>query len=332
MSHLPHLIQNKSLLVLRSHFIRAIREFFWSKNFLEVETPTILKYPGQEPYLSPMELTIHNEKKGKFPAFLHTSPEYTMKKMLAAGFEQIFSICKIFRDHESFGGLHNPEFTMIEWYRAHVDFHAIMNDCEDLLNFLKQTMSEVNTELKIKKIERISMRELWQHYIGVNLDDYLEKDAMFHLSQERGHTPSKDEGYEDVFYRIFLNEIEPKLTNRGALIIHHYPALMAALSKLSEIYPGYAERVEVYIHGIEIANGFSELTDPDEQLRRLEEEQKQRKKLGKKVCPIDMDFIEGVKHMPPSAGIALGIDRLFMALTGCKNIDDVIALPASQLF
>lgn len=324
--HLQHIANNKQNLIDRFNITKYIREFFWSENFTEVETPIIVALPGQEPYLSPMSLTIHNERGKEFTGYLHTSPEYTMKKMLAAGFTNIFSLCKCFRDNESFGGTHNPEFTMIEWYRAEKDFYKIMDDVEGLFSFVNKKMNFK----EMKKFRRAEMKELWQEFVGVNLDEYLEKEKMFELCVNRGFNPDKNESYEDLFYRIFLNEIEPKLVD--PTIVYHYPACMAALSKISEKDSNYAERFEVYVNGLEMANAFTELTDADEQLKRLNEEKELRKKLGKPVYGIDMEFIGALKSMPPAAGIALGVDRFVQALGGCQNINNVLVLPASKMY
>lgn len=337
MSHLSHIQNNKHILELRASIIKSIREFFWSQNFLEVETPTILRLPGQEPYLSPMNLTIHDETGKQYQAFLHTSPEYTLKKMLAAGFENIFSLCKTYRDYESFGGNHNPEFTMVEWYRAHADFFAIMDDVENLISYVQTELKKISAPIcEIQHIERKHMKEIWKECININLDEYLTTESMRELCIQKGYSPKENERYEDLFFRIFLNEIEPTFADRGAfkgtLIIHHYPAQMAALARLSKEDPRYAERFEVYIHGIELANAFSELTDATEQKKRLEEEQKLRKTLQKDIFDIDEDFIEAVGNMPESSGIALGVDRLVQTLLGCQNINDVLVLPASKLF
>ncbi|MEK7083836.1 MAG: EF-P lysine aminoacylase EpmA [Patescibacteria group bacterium] len=352
MSHVTHIAKQKQILDLRWNILRAIREFFWSEQFLEVETPLILRLPGQEPYLSPMRLTIHDEKNQAYDAYLHTSPEYTLKKMLAAGYTNIFSLCKTFRDYESFGGLHNPEFTMIEWYRANADFYVLMDDVEKLFDYIVKKLETArppasslagevgrgnwklknNSQFLISNFQRVHMRDLWQKYIGVNLDEYLTRETMFELCVKKGYTPKNDEQYEDLFYRIFLNDIEPKLKDLGGVIVHHYPLPMASLSRPSTTDIGYAERMEVYVNGMELANGFSELTDAAEQKKRLEEEQERRKAMGKDDFDIDEDFIEAVGMMPPSAGIALGIDRLVQVFGDCKNIDDVLVLPAAKLF
>lgn len=327
MDQLLHIQNNKKALDLRFQILRHVREFFWSQNFVEVETPLLLKLPGQEPYLSPMKLSLHNEKGESFQGFLHTSPEYTMKKMLASGYEKIFSLCKVFRDYESFGGTHNPEFTMVEWYRVNEEFTVIMDDVEALFGSIAEKLGQQKIVF-----ERVHMRDLWKEYVGVNLDEYLETEKMFELCSKRGFAPAKNEPFEDLFYRIFLNEIEPKLASRGAVIVHHYPAALAALSRISKTDPLYAERFEVYVQGLEMANAFGELTDAKEQRKRLVEERTVRAKLGKDVYEIDEEFIEAVGTMPEASGIALGIDRLAAYFLSCQNIDSVIALPANKLF
>jgi lysyl-tRNA synthetase class 2 len=334
MRHTEHILKNKNDLESRSQIIRLMRDFFWSQDFTEVETPLLVRLPGQEPNLSPMPVSFHNEKNILYSGYLHTSPEYAMKKMLAAGFTKIFSICKCFRDHESFGGLHNPEFTMIEWYRTQADFTKIMDDIDGLLRYLISHLSFKIPSLlaNFEKCERIHMRDLWQKYIGINLDSYLDRSSLYQLCLEKKYNVKKDEKYEELFYRIFLNEIEPHLGEKNPTIVHHYPGPMAALAKLSDTEPGYAERFELYLNGIELANAFSELTNSEEQLTRLEQEQKERQKMKKDTYDIDKEFIKAVALMPPSAGIALGVDRLIQIFTGCKNIDDVLVLPASILF
>ncbi|OGH85860.1 MAG: EF-P lysine aminoacylase GenX [Candidatus Magasanikbacteria bacterium RIFOXYC12_FULL_33_11] len=326
--------------------MKLIREFFWSKNFIEVETPLLIKYPGQEPNISAIETIFHNEQKQEFRGYLHTSPEYAMKKMLAAGFTNIFFLGKTFRDEESFGGTHNPEFTMLEWYQVNSDMFDIMRDVEGLFKFLMErgmwneecgipknfVSGQVGNEECGFKFKRLSMKDLWSEIVGIDLDEYLTREKMLELCKEKKYNVEDNESYEELFYRIFLQEIEPKLKDMGHVIIYNYPAQMASLSRLSETNPNYAERFEVYIDGMELANAFSELTDSAEQFKRLQEEQKERAKQGKKVYDIDMDFIEAVGQMPKSAGIALGVDRLVQVFTSCQNIDNVLTLPSSKLF
>ncbi|MFH1286181.1 MAG: EF-P lysine aminoacylase EpmA [Candidatus Magasanikbacteria bacterium] len=331
MNHITHIQDNKEHLDARFEIIKKVREFFWSEKFIEVETPNILRLPGQEPYLNPINLLVRDEMNNEHTAYLHTSPEYTMKKMIASGYKNIFSVCKCYRDCESFGGHHNPEFTMIEWYRTGVNMNKIMEDIEDLFDFLAGNINLQKFQISNFKFQKISMRKLWLDELRVNLDEHLDQTSMLRLCKEKGYSPDDTEPYEDLFFRIFLNDIEPKIKGRN-LIIHQYPAQMAALAKLSNEDERYAERFEVYVDGIEIANAFTELTDADEQRKRLEEEQERRKKLGKDIFGIDEEFLRAVGQLPSCAGIALGIDRLVMALTGCQNINDVLVLPANKLF
>ena len=341
MEHLQHLTKNKQNLQLRFEVIKLLREFFWSQGFTEVDTPNIVRHPGQEPYLSPMRVSVHDETGKEFVGYLHTSPEYTMKKMLATGWDKIFSVCKCYRDYESFGGTHNPEFTMIEWYRSGADMFNIMEDIENLFAYIAEKMQN-DKDIKIQQSaisnqqftswERITMKDLWQKYVGVNLDNYLDSKLMFNLCQEKKYNVTEGESYEDLFYRIFLNEIEPSLGKDKPTIVYNYPAQMAALSQLSKADSRYAERFEVYIQGLELANAFSELTDSKEQLSRLKLEQEERRLLGKEVYGVDEEFISALNNLSKCSGIALGVDRLVQLFTGCQNIDDVLVLPASKLF
>ena len=337
MTQVSHLLNNQEKLIARFEIIKAIREFFWSENFLEVETPLVVKYPGQEPYLSPLKVKVKNEKGESFDGYLHTSPEYAMKKMLASGFDKIFSICKCFRDAESFGGAHNPEFTMIEWYRKNAGYFDLMNDTQKLFNFIAKKKIRGLDANFIKKIKqpwlKKTMKELWRQFIGVNLDDYLTTEKMASLARAKGFNLKNGLAYEDYFYGIFLNLIEPKLGFDAPTFVYLYPQQMAALSKISPEDSRYAERFELYIDGLELANAFSELTDAKEQRARLLEEQALRKKLGKEDFALDEDFLKALEmELPEMAGIALGVDRLAQLFLACKNIDNVLTLPMSKLF
>ncbi len=328
MNHLHHLNLHKESLQLRWVVLKALRQFFWQRDFTEVETPMLLAVPGMEPYLDPMRVQIFDEKGMPQQGYLHTSPEYTLKKMLAAGSGNIYSLAKCFRNSESFGHDHNPEFTMLEWYREQADMWVLMDDIAALCN----TLSNLPGAKSVQPPSRIHMNDLWQESIGISLNEYLTTESLRMLCQERGHDPAQNEPYEDLFFRIFLNEIEPLLAERGSVIVHHFPLPLAALACKSDAYQGYADRFEWYVNGKEIANAFTELTDDVEQRNRFKKEQDTRKFLHKTVFPIDEDFIEAVGALPHCAGIALGVDRLVMALSGCQNIDDVLPLPASIQF
>ncbi len=348
----------KTVYQKRVEIIRLIREFFWSQNFVETDTPIAVHYASQEPYLNPITITIHDPHGKGEKFYLHTSPEYALKKLLAAGFEKIFELTKCFRDYESFGGNHNTEFTMLEWYRAPGTYQEIMEDTEKMFKFVGEKFSpEANQpwtgkikELRYKdykidisgKWDRISMKEVWQKYVGVNLDEYvgglsaLGGKDLKDLVIERGYQVDADDAYEDLFFKIFLNEIELKLGLERPVFIYDYPAQMASLSRLCNHDPRYAERVECYIGGLELSNGFGELTDADEQLRRLEKDRELRVKLGKENWPVDPDFIAALRSgigtggsprqssEGTAAGIALGVDRMVLLFTGAKDINEVM--------
>ena len=308
-----------------------IREFFWQEGFSETDTPVVVRLPGQEPYLNPVPVNLHGPKGDEHRFYLQTSPEFAMKKLLASGYEKIFNMCKCFRDHEDFGGAHNTEFTMIEWYRSPGKLAEIMNDTENLFHHigLKLGISQIKYNNKTTDIsaewERITMKDLWAKNIGINLDDYLETQKMKELVKMRGYNAGDDDAYEDLFYKIFLNEIEPNLGVGRPVFVYDDPARMCSLSRLCKDDSGYAERFELYICGLELANAFGELTDADEQNKRLEQDQALRKKLGKDIWPVDPDFISALRSgIGEASGIALGADRMVLLFTGANDINEVI--------
>jgi lysyl-tRNA synthetase class 2 len=333
MSHIVHLSKNKKNLEYRFRILKLIRRFFESEQFTEVDAPEILALPGQEPNLQPMKVVVLDENKHEHVGYLHTSPEYVMKKMLTVGWDKIYYLGKCYRNQESFGGTHNPEFTMIEWYRTQVNYEKLMSDIEALWQYCVNNLPKLNIADNLKQPwKRVTMKELWQEKVGVNLDEYLTTESMRRLVIDHGYNPGEHESYEELFYRIFLNKIEAQLGFDAPTIVCEYPAVMASLSKLTPDGK-YAERFEAYINGIELANAFSELTDADEQLKRLVAEKEERARLGLDVFEVDNEFVEALRAgMPQSTGIALGVDRLIMLLLACSNINDVLVLPMSKLF
>lgn len=321
----------KALYQKRTEIIRLIREFFWYEGFIETDTPSAVVLPGQELELSPVPVILHDEKATARKFYLQTSPEFAMKKLLAAGFEKIFQICKCFRDYESFGGLHNPEFTMIEWYRGNATYKDIMDDTERLFQFIGGQMGVGTVTWNGHSVDitgawdRKTMKQVWQEFVGVNLDEYLEAPVMRAFARFRGYEARDDEPYEDVFYRIFLNEIEPKLGAERPVFVCEYPAVMTSLSRLCAHDSRYAERFELYVGGLELANAFGELTDAQEQKNRLEADRAKREITGKTAYPVDSDFIAALESgIPPTGGIALGVDRMIMLFAGANNINEVI--------
>lgn len=334
-SDLKNTARLKDIYDSRIKIIQLTREFFWSQGFVETDTPIAVKLASQEPYLNPLPVTIHdpNSKSEKF--YLRTSPEYSLKKLLAAGYEKIFEIGKCFRDFESFGGNHNTEFTMLEWYRAPGTYQEIMDDTENLFKFIGEKLGNTKLIYKDKTIDivgawdRLSMKQVWQEYLGINLDDYLEIKQLAELARSKGYAVAEIDAYEDIFYKIFLNEIESKLGNEKPVFVYDFPAQMTSLSRLCAHDSRYAERFELYIGGLEIANAFGELTDAAEQKKKLEEDRAKRKQLGKEIWPVDPDFINALAALPAGAlaevgGIALGVDRMVVLFTGAKDINEVI--------
>ncbi len=375
--------QNQPLLKIqkkRAFIIDKIREFFKNKGFLEVQTPIFVRLPGMEPYLNPLSYEFSDEKNQKHKGYVITSPEYSLKKLLSRGFPKIFEMTKVFRQNESFGGIHNPEFTMIEWYRPNSNYRKIMSDTEELVCCLAKALhtratpkaasfaggfgkAGVATKAESAGQEKnwitydgreidlsrpwpkISVKQAFKKYAGVNLD----KAKTLKDFKKQATTPlPRNANWDDIFYAIFLNQIEPNFPKNRPIIVYDYPLPQASLAKRKTTFrlPStelrinrsgqesfYAERFELYIGGLEIANCFSELVDWKEQEKRLKQERRMRQELGKEVYDIDKDFIDALKsHMPETGGIALGVDRLQMLLLDIKDINDLLLFPAKDIF
>lgn len=309
---------------------RAIRDFFWSRGFDEVNTPAMVRCADQEPHLSPVPVTAHDERGEARQFFLHTSPEYGMKKLLAAGYEMIFQICSVWRDYEESGFTHNTEFTMIEWYRAPGQLAQIMDDIEELFKFAAGRIGRASVEFDGKRCdlattwERVSVRDLFARHVGVELNDFLTLEKLQKLCADLGYTVSDTDDFNDTFYKIFLNRIERHLGVDRPTIVYGYPIQMAALARPMTDDARYSERFELYICGLELANAFGELTDAEEQYHRFEAEQKERTAHGKIPIPIDTDLVDALKSIPTAAGIALGVDRMAMLLSGARNIGEAM--------
>ncbi len=338
------MVFKKEKFILRAKIVSLIRDFFSQNNFLEVETPSLVSLPGMEPHLDPVEVSLSTAA-GRREAYLITSPEYAMKKLLAAGFPKIFEICKSFRGGEETDKLHNPEFTILEWYRARADYKDIMKDVENLFVFIYKNLGAGTSNLGKNLIKyqgrvidltppwpRLAVREAFQKFAGVDLDKVLNRESMVRAAKKKGYAVSRDDSFDDIFFKIFLSEIEPRLGVNKPTILYDWPIQMAALSRRKKSNPRYAERFEIYAGGLELGNAFSELTDPVEQRKRLVEERKLRKKLGKKVYDIDEDFLSALKFMPPSGGIAMGVDRIVMLFTDARSIGEIMFFPENKIF
>jgi lysyl-tRNA synthetase class 2 len=297
----------KRALQQRAHILQEIRHFFIKKGYLEVETPHRIPTPAPESHIDAVSSS---------PWFLHTSPELCMKRMMAAGYENVFQICRCWRERER-GSLHLPEFTLLEWYRAEGDYRSLMEECEELIRFMAQAMGMGRTihfrecEIDLSSPwERISVSEAFHSHTQTSMNETLER---------------------NLFDEVMVLEIEPKLGLRKPTFIYDYPAERGALARLKGEDPTVAERFELYMGGLELANGFSELVDSEEQRRRFHAENENRRSNGKPIYSMPDRFLAELDDMPPSAGIALGVDRLVMVFLDAKTIDEVVAFTPEEL-
>jgi lysyl-tRNA synthetase class 2 len=318
-------------LVARARILRAVRAYFDSEGFLEVETPTRVRAPGQEVHLD------------AFPAggdrYLITSPEYHMKRLVAAGAPKVFQAARSFRAEES-GAHHQPEFTMLEWYRAEAPLERIADDCEALV---KAAASAVGTDSASppfrfdlhldEPFERVTVSELFSRVAGITLRGDETAEALAAKGRSAGVTFGSATAYDDVFFQIFLDRIEPYVGRSRPTFVFDWPLPLAALAqaKTRPGLPPVADRFELYAGGLELANAFGELTDPVEQRRRFVAESAVRSARGKTVYPIDEHLLAALAAMPPTSGVALGFDRLVMLLLGAGEISEVTAFPDDEV-
>ncbi len=304
----------------------TIRAYLSELGSIEVETPILVASPGMEPNLFPFETTV-NEPGGQiFQGALITSPEYSMKKLLGLGLKKTFTITKVFRNMENLGGEHNPEFSMLEWYQQGDDYHVCMDQTEEIIRRCAKALGAPDLDV----FERKTLRELFLKHADVDLEK-ADRSALLQACARAGMNTENDDTESDLFYRIFLTKIEPTFKDKN-IFVYDYPKYQAALAALTPD-KNFGQRFELYMNGLELCNGFTELTDSREQQERFELEAKERKELKKTVFPIDETLLELLGSIQnPTFGNALGIDRLHMVLTGRSSINDVLLFPASKLF
>lgn len=292
---------------LRAGIIQIIRQFFIARGYLEVETPFLIPAPAPEAHIDALPAGL---------GFLHPSPELCMKRLVCAGYTKIFQICHCFRQAER-GARHLPEFTLLEWYQAHQDYLALMDECEELFVFISRELGR-GAEL-IYQGQTIRLQRPWERLtVSAAFAQYTDLDPATALAQDR-------------FDELMVTCIEPRLGQNRPTFLKDYPASLAALARLHQETPGVAERFELYVAGLELANAFSELIDPGEQAQRFKKEQAQRAAQHKTVYPWPRKFIEALADMPPCAGIALGVDRLVMLFADQPQIDAVVAFTPEEL-
>jgi elongation factor P--(R)-beta-lysine ligase len=298
----------------RAHAAREVRAFFDARGFVEVTTPVVVPSPGLDLHLDAFEIAPGLPGG---PRWLTTSPEYQMKRLLADGWERIYQLGPCFRRGEH-GPRHNPEFTMLEWYRAPGDISDVIRDTEQLVARVTSGVVRLNERsIDVRPpLEQVSVCDAFARYAGWSRDETL-------------HAAAKD---EDRYFRALVEQIEPALErlDRGVFLVD-YPASQASLARTKPGDPSLAERFELYVAGVEVCNGFGELVDPIEQRRRLERDQQERRARGLPVYPIDERFIGALERLPPSAGNALGFDRLVALTCATTDIAGVMAFAADDL-
>jgi lysyl-tRNA synthetase class 2 len=324
----------------RGRIVGAVRSFFVERGFVEVDTPALQVSPGLEPHLQAFATELRDPLTGRVsPRYLHTSPEFAMKKLLVAGMPRIWQLAHVFRDGER-SATHHPEFSMLEWYRARASYRDLMEECAALIRACQQAAGadalswRDRTADARREWQRISVAAAFREYCGIDLlttapdPSRPDTDLLAAAARGVGIAPHPGDDWETLFFRIFLERIEPSLGLGAPTILYDYPLSMAALSRRSPDDPRLAERFEVYVCGLELANAFGELTDPAEQRARFLADEARKQALYGYTYPVDEDFLAALGHgLPPCAGIALGFDRLVMLATGADDIEDVLWAP-----
>jgi lysyl-tRNA synthetase class 2 len=324
----------------RRRITAAIRRLFDDEDFLEVETAILQVSPGNETHLHAFRTEFVHLDLEREPLYLHTSPEFACKKLLAAGERRLFTLARVFRNRER-SPLHHPEFTMLEWYRAGETYERLMDDCAALLRAAAETAGTKLLRWKAHSAdpqltpERLSVVDAFERHAGVDLeavlpavgDDRAARDGFAAAAMACGLRVAADDGWSDIFSRVISERIEPKLGLGRATILYDYPISEAALARPKPSDPRFAERFELYACGVELANAFGELTNPAEQRARFLADMAEKERIYGERYPIDEDFLAALAIMPDASGAALGLDRLVMLATGAESIEDVLWTP-----
>jgi lysyl-tRNA synthetase class 2 len=327
----------RGLLLARNRIQAEIRGYFAAAGFVEVDTPGLQVSPGNEAHLHAFATEAIGHGGERTPMYLHTSPEFAMKKLLAAGETRLFQFAHVWRNRER-GALHHPEFTMLEWYRAGEPYEALMADCAALLRIAAETAGARRLAYRGREAdpfavpERLSLAEAFSRHAGIDLLATLDgaaadRDGLATAMRGAGLRVAADDTWADLFSRALVERIEPNLGIGRPTILDRYPAAEAALARPAADDPRVAERFELYASGVELANGFGELTDAAEQRRRFELEMAEKARIYGERYPIDEDFLAALALMPQASGVALGFDRLVMLATGAPRIEQVMWTP-----
>lgn len=328
----------RPLLLARNRIQAQVRSHLAEDGFTEVDPAALQTSPGNETHLHAFGTDAIGTDGGARRMYLHTSPEFAMKKLLAAGETRIHAFAHVWRNRER-GALHSPEFTMLEWYRVGEDYSTLMQDCTAFLRLAAQASGADRLRFRNAscdpqaEAERISVAGAMQRHAGVDLlstlspDGIADRDALARQATAADVRVASDDTWSDIFSRLLSEKIEPHLGHGRPTILDRYPVVEAALARPCADDPREAERFELYACGVELANGFGELTDATEQRRRFTAEMDEKARIYRERYPLDEDFLSALAHMPPASGCALGFDRLVMLATGAPRIDDVLWVP-----
>lgn len=331
----------RPILLARGRIEARLRAYLADHGFLMVDPPGLQRSPGNETHLHAFATTmIGNDGVGQ-AMYLHTSPEFTMKKLLAAGETRIASLGHVWRNRER-SALHHPEFTMLEWYRAAEPYDAVIEDCIALVRLAAETTGVAMLRFRDRECdplappERLSVAEAFMRHAGIDLlatmDENGEPDGgqLAALMQARGLAVPDDRSWSYLFSRILVEKVEPQLGTGRITVLDRYPAAEAALARRAADDRRVSERFELYACGVELANGFGELTDAEEQRRRFAAEMAEKQRIYGERYPLDEDFLAALALMPEASGVALGFDRLVMLATGAPRIEAVLWAPVAQ--
>lgn len=326
-------------LVLRGRIKAVLRAYFEAQGFTEVECGALAISPGNEAHLSGFVTDAIGTDGTRRPLYLHTSPEFAAKKLLAAGETRIFDFARVFRNRES-GPLHALEFTMLEWYRAKEPYEAVIADSLTLLRLAAETAGARTFSFRgcdcdpRAECERLTVADAFTHHAGIDLMATLsdkgegDRNALATRARRGGIEVGENDSWADIFSKVLVARVEPRLGLERPTILYEYPRCEAALARACAHDPRLAERFELYACGVELANGFGELTDPAEQRARFALEMDEKERVYGERYPIDEDFLAALGQMPEASGVALGFDRLVMLTAGARSLDDVIWTPA----
>ncbi|MFB0492700.1 lysyl-tRNA synthetase class 2 [Methylobacterium sp. OAE515] len=326
---------------MRNRILSAFRAWFSARDFVEADAACLQVSPGNEAHLSAFATEAIGASGARTPLFLHTSPEFACKKLLAAGETKLFSVARVFRNRER-GPLHHPEFTMLEWYRVGAPYSVLMEDCADLLSLAAETAGMRRFIYRGRETdpfaepERLTLAEAFDRFAGIDLlasvarSGETDRDGLAAAVSGADLRVASDDTWADLVSRVLVARIEPHLGVGRPTFLCEYPVSEAALARPARHDPRVAERFELYACGVELANAFGELTDPVEQRRRFEAEMAEKLRVYGEAYPIDDDFLAALAVMPEASGIALGFDRLAMLACGRTRVDDVIWTPVAE--